>query len=320
MVFVGLFLLASITWYLLGIAMPERKPHKRVALCVLNSWAVFLGISANNRPEWSPLRVFFIILALYGLNVTTIYTSKLITVFTSPAYEEQIDTIDEIVESGLPIGKFCRPSDQLMDAISIFFFVVFSSIAGGREEYYDWFENDNPEDRILFDLYNYSDTFWPSFENLKDVRDGKRVLLLNRIYVLSKTMPDVFAMPGDVLVNPLEMITERGFPLLKPFNRLISHMIDTGIIDKLYKDFLYNVTVLENIRDRTEIPDTLQIVLTLDHLNGAFSAWLLGLFVSFMVFAAELAIAWCARSRRAMKWCRILKFRYRRVTKNARQI
>lgn len=108
MVFVGMFLLATITWYLLGRAMPERKPHKRIALCMLNSWSVFLCISANNRPEWSPLRVFFIILALYGLTVTTIYTSKLITVFTSPAYEEQIDTIEEIIDSGLPIGK-CDP-------------------------------------------------------------------------------------------------------------------------------------------------------------------------------------------------------------------
>lgn len=198
-------------------------------------------------------------------------------------------------------------------------YFVHSSIAGGREEYYDWFENDNPEDRILFDLYNYSEAFWPSIENLKDVRDGKRVVLLNRIYVLSKTMNDVFAMPGDVLVNPLEMITERGFPLLKPFNRLISHMIDTGIINKLYKDFLYNVTVLENIRDRTEIPDTMQIVLTLGHLDGAFSAWLLGLFVSSMVFVTELAIAWCARNRRTTKWWRIVKSRYRRVTKNTRR-
>lgn len=198
-------------------------------------------------------------------------------------------------------------------------FFVLSFIAGGREEYYDWFENENPEDRILFELYNYSETFWPSVENLKDVRDGKRVILLNRIYVQSKTMTDIFAMPGDVQVNPLEMITERGFPLLKPFNRLISHMIDTGIIDKLYKDFLYNVTVLENIRDRTEIPDTLQIVLTLGHLDGAFSAWLLGLFVSFMVFAVELAVAWCGRNRHAAKLWRILKFRFHRVKKNARQ-
>lgn len=192
-----------------------------------------------------------------------------------------------------------------------FFLIV--SFAGGREEYYDWFENDDPEDRILFNLYNYSEIFLPTMENLRDVRDGKRVMLLNRVFVLSKSLDDIFPLPSDILVNPLEMITERGFPLLQPFSRLISHMIDAGIIDKLYTDFLYNVTILENIRDRTRIPDTMQIVLTLDHMNGAFSAWIVGMCISFLAFCAELAVAWYARRRRAKKLWRTLKFRHRRV-------
>lgn len=199
------------------------------------------------------------------------------------------------------------------ELIFFFFFFLFFSIAGGREEYHDWFENDNPADRIFFDLYNKSASFWPSDENLYAVRDGKRVMLLNRIFVLSKTMDDIFPLPGDVLVNPLEMISENGFPLLKPFSQLISQMIDSGIIDKLYTDFLYNVTTLENIRDRSKIVSVSQIVLTMNHLSGAFSAWLLGLVVSFSVLLAELTIAWYGRKQRAKKLWRILRFRYRRV-------
>lgn len=134
-------------------------------------------------------------------------------------------------------------------------------------------------------------------------------------------MDDVFALSGDVFVSPLEMITERGFPLLKPFSQLISHMTDAGIIDKLNKDFLYNVTILENIRDRSKIPESVQIVLTIHHLNGAFTVWLLGLFVSFLAFLGELAIAWYVRKRRSGKLWRTLRFRYRRVLdmKNVRK-
>lgn len=73
----------------------------------MNSLAVILGISSNNRPNHTPLRVFFILLALYGLNVTTIYTSKLITVFTEPAHEQQIVEIREIMDAGVPIGIVC---------------------------------------------------------------------------------------------------------------------------------------------------------------------------------------------------------------------
>lgn len=104
MVFCVIAILSGATWFLLGLLLPEKRQHKNFTLCMLNSWSVFLGISSNNRPQISPLRIFFVMLALYGLNVTTIYTSKLITVFSNPAYQEQIDTIQEIIDSGLPFG------------------------------------------------------------------------------------------------------------------------------------------------------------------------------------------------------------------------
>lgn len=101
-----IFLLSAAAWYFYGRVTRENPTHKNVALCALNSWAVFLGVAANNRPYLSPLRIFFIALSLYGMNVTTIYTSKLIRVFTHPALEDQIDTIEEVIDSHLPIGEF----------------------------------------------------------------------------------------------------------------------------------------------------------------------------------------------------------------------
>lgn len=99
-----ILLISALAWYSFGHATTEKKPHKRFMLCSLNSLSVFLGISSHNRPAFSPLRIFFLALAIYALNITTIYSSKLINVFTHPPYEEQIDTIHEIIESKLPIG------------------------------------------------------------------------------------------------------------------------------------------------------------------------------------------------------------------------
>lgn len=104
----SIFVVSAISWYIFGRITSERRQHSQFALCLLNSWAVIICISVNNRPERSPLRIFFLALALYSINLTTIYTSKLISVFTNPPYEDQIDTIDEIIESQLPIGKFLR--------------------------------------------------------------------------------------------------------------------------------------------------------------------------------------------------------------------
>lgn len=130
----GVVLVVSwIFWYILGIISGEALQHRQIVLTFLNVFAVSIGVSANNRPINSPLRMFFSILALYALTITAIYTSKLITVFTHPKYDYQIDSVKEILESGLPIG--------------------------GRMENMDWFENEDSEDQEVFHLYNHTDPF-----------------------------------------------------------------------------------------------------------------------------------------------------------------
>lgn len=102
----SILIASAISWCFFGRMTTEKKSHSRFAQCFLNSWAVTICISVHNRPERSALRIFFIALALYSINLTTIYTSKLIDVFVNPPYEDQIDTIEEIVDSQLPIGEF----------------------------------------------------------------------------------------------------------------------------------------------------------------------------------------------------------------------
>lgn len=101
---IAILIISGASWYFFGNTMPEKMAHKDATLCGLNSWCVFLGTSTNNRPNLGPLRVFFISLTLYSLNLTTIFSSKLIRVFTHPALDRQIDTVEEIVDSRLPIG------------------------------------------------------------------------------------------------------------------------------------------------------------------------------------------------------------------------
>lgn len=91
-------------WYLLGYCSNEPAQHSQLVLTFLNVFSVSLGVSANNRPTQFSLRIFFVILSLYALTITTIYTSKLITVFTNPAYEHQVDSLEELVAAGFPIG------------------------------------------------------------------------------------------------------------------------------------------------------------------------------------------------------------------------
>lgn len=164
-------------------------------------------------------------------------------------------------------------------------------------------------------MYNgESELFWPTEENLIAVAQGKRVILTNRVFILSKSIHNVFALPKNMFANPLEMISERGFPLLKRFSNLIMYMRDAGIIQKLYNDFHYNVTVLYHIRDREgdDLKPTRR-VLTLGHMDGAFTVLLLGLIISFVTFVIEIIVDVYSRRRRTRRRWKLLRNSWRQV-------
>lgn len=168
------------------------------------------------------------ILALYSLNVTTVYTSKLITVFTNPTRDHQMDSVEELLQSKIPIG--------------------------GRLEYQDWFMNDGKEDGIILQVYNTSDSFQPSTTHLGEVVEGKKIILNSRVHVKSnKHADDIHGLTKNVFSSQLEIIVEKGFPLLPEFNKFIDCMTDTGLITKIYNDFLYNVTIIHKMLSNYEL-------------------------------------------------------------------
>lgn len=83
------------------------------------------------------------------------------------------------------------------------------------------------------------------------------------------------------------------------------YMKDSGLMNKLYEDFLFDVTILENIRDRSIIKESEAIVLTYSHVEGAFSFALVGYSISCVVFLLEFI------THRIIKWQirRLSKFR-----------
>lgn len=283
--FAVVIIVSWIFWLFMGVVSGESQQHHQVILTFLNVLAVSLGVSANNRPIFSPLRVFFCILALYALTITAIYTSKLITVFTHPKYDYQVDTIDELLELGLPIG--------------------------GRLENMDWFDNEDELDEMVFDRYNHTPDFRPSTESLRSIKNGEMALLVSKLYVRSNQYRNsLHGITRSMFANHLEMIVERGFPLLRRINEIISALRDMGYMSKLFIDFKYNMTILEPIRemkkhknhvdldtggmnsfdDEHKDEDGPEVVLTTEHLEGAFTILLMGITVSSAVFILEVIV------------------------------
>jgi len=282
------FVIAWIFWFIVGIFSPESYQHRQFILICLNVLCVFLGISANNRPQFTTLRFFFCILTLYTLIICTLYTSKLIDVFTNPKEDYQFDSLVELLASNLPIG--------------------------GRLETMDWFENDDELDMEIFARFNYSAAFRPSPKTIYEISQGKMALLISQYYVHQTVHRDnVFGMSEELFSNHLEMLAERGFPLIKRINKILGLFRDIGIMSKLFQDFAFDSNIfaplkltkrIEYLRNRGQDTDHIEefiedhdqvkeeenpeIVLTPEHLQGPFSILILFLSISCVIFILEL--------------------------------
>ncbi|XP_055857300.1 uncharacterized protein LOC129920117 isoform X2 [Episyrphus balteatus] len=258
---IGIVLL--ITWFFwltFGCTLPEKEAHKSNTLTAINSWGVTLGIPVYEHPECHTSRIFFIGLCLYGMNVTSVYTSKLIAVFANPGHEHQISTIEEVIHEGIPYG--------------------------GPAENRDWFEN--PDDIEIYTGYNDSDNFIPRTHNLGAVLTGERVILANRMFMLrNRNLNRLYGFPTNVFASSVEIIAKRGFPFLKRFNALIRQLKDGGFFRKIDNDFQYRYTVLVKIRESRDDFNESVIVLTIHHLEGAFAFLIFGSLLSCMAFAGE---------------------------------
>lgn len=166
-------------------------------------------------------------------------------------------------------------------------------------------------------MYNSTEKFWPTVENLDAVANGERVILTNRVFVLSKSKNQVYPLPFNVFTNQLEIFSERGFPLLNRFSQLIAWMRDSGIIEKLYNDFYYNATMLHYIRNRdSDMFNEGIIVLTLNHMDGAFTLLIFGYFIGLVAFGVEIIMGIYTKRRRAdfarRNW-KLLRYAWRQV-------
>lgn len=174
---------------------------------------------------------------------------------------------------------------------------MYFNYSGGRLETMDWFDNDDEMDQIIFDLYNFSEIFRPSKTSINRIMEGEETILISRLYVQSNEhRNDIFGLSQDMFANHLEMIVERGFPLLRRINEIISALRDMGMMSKLFIDFKYNMTILQSIRnlkrsqDEEEPEQSNEIVLTIEHLDGAFTIFFLGLSISGIVFLFEILV------------------------------
>lgn len=127
----------------------------------------------------------------------------------------------------------------------------------------------------------------------------------------TKYRDEVFGFTTPLFSSQLEMLCERGFPLLRRINKILGKFRDYGLMSKLRNDFRYNSTILiamkelislmekgeqfdegilNEVDDNSEDESESQsgpIPLRPEHLMGAISLLIFGLVLSLVMFTIE---------------------------------
>jgi hypothetical protein len=269
------YLIASIIfWSLANIhrSVNEHVSYKNPVLCFLQTFSVVLGEAVFVRPQTWFLRSFFVVWVYYCLLINTAYQSSLISVLTRPRFEPPVDTVEKLLHSQMPYGYITLVKhwyDESEDAASK------TILANGIE----CPSLDHCLKRII------------STQDFAVCGGGLHILYLSyrKRYSYSRG-PKFIPFKDEVVSYLASMFFRTGSPHLESFNRIIYRLVESGMVQKLWEDIKLE-HIAKKEKDVYEYgdeggPDT--VVLTVDHLHGAFILLLLGLACGLIVFLREL--------------------------------
>lgn len=95
----------GITWWLIGRKVEESNNFNQFTLAMLNSWYVLFQ-SIIEFPKSNLLRPIVFAWCIITLMLYTAYTCQFVSYLTTPLYEKQIDSVEELLDSNLQHGFF----------------------------------------------------------------------------------------------------------------------------------------------------------------------------------------------------------------------
>lgn len=255
------FFLCGTAWTIIGKLSRDSSYNSSFGHCFLNTWTVILGFVSYLHPVQESLRIFFVFLNIYCILFLTAYQTKLFDVLTNPSYEYQIQTFEEVIESGL---KF-----------------------GGTEELHGLLQDsDDPFDNRLGEQWVLVNNITKAMIDVAVHRNFSLLISRFELAHISATTPELSDFTGsykyygfkdNFFVVPIEIIALRGFPFMKEFSRIITLFKQSGINEGLRIHFnTFNerrrARLLRAIlKEKSDV-----CPLSVQHLQGGFLALIFG--------------------------------------------
>jgi hypothetical protein len=240
-------------------------PYRTMSDCFYNVWAVFLGVSVTKMPVTDHLKVYFIMLVWYCLAVNTVFQAYVTSYIVQPEYHKQIDSVEDLISSGIEYGFYPGLTLFLPDSS-------------------DWRFREILSHRISC----YGDSCIR-----RAIEKNDFATMTNSIYAeylktyVSHNKSVVCSFKQESTTRVMAMFLQKGSFLTENINRLIDTALEAGLYDFWWNNILNTLRIKAEVEVRVKLVEDYNSIL-LTHLQGAFYLLQLGYCLSFTTFLGEL--------------------------------
>jgi hypothetical protein len=241
----------------LPLDFPQDGRHRSILKCLCLAWSIILGVPVPVMPLGNAFRVLFFFLVVFSVAVDNVFQSYLTSFLIDPGFEHQIDTFEEIAESGLNI--FISESFQ--------WYMYYTSVDGARIV-------SNSDMKLLMHM---------AFENESSALFSSSSTMS---FTFGRNQSRYHALSECSLQMHSIMLVKKGWPYLEPANSVISRLVQGGIPNSIMSN-ITNRQVYQYRRAGVWSLTAEYSSLSADRLQAAFLLLAAGLGVSFAGLVAE---------------------------------
>jgi hypothetical protein len=273
---IGTYILSAICWHIVTKHSFPHQSHRKVHLTttLAEVWNIFLPtsfakiFSFRNQSE----RIFLASCMFFSIVMTCLWQGALYNRLKSPLHYKDIDTLEELDESGLPIFTMEQALHDLFDLI------------------------DTPRTKRLSQRLRLTN-FPHSFDLIQQVADqGNFSLLLSHIEI--ETLLDTYPINTHLLHFVQECpiiyfssyVVPKGSPYLKDINTIVGRLFESGLIRKWYYDAIYEIYLPIRLEAGRGIEDSKQKEFSFRDLLIAFVVLILGCGLGGAAFLMEFCL------------------------------
>jgi hypothetical protein len=241
----------------------DIRSYSTLSSALYNIWSVTVGVSVTGMPRNLRLRFLFVVFVLYCSAISTVLQMFLTSFLVDPGYENQLRSLDEILDSGIEFGY-----SEISNIIFNFSSDLRHKEVVERAKIFSKIEEciDRIRERGNFATFAH---MWIVQNYTNIISDHSNVCVLN---------------DDDYNFNFITTYVQKGSLFLESLNKYITVLIESGIIDRFFRNSIY---VPKPTRDTTDLSDG-YFVFTLSRLRIAFYIFLFGHGLSFLLFLCEV--------------------------------